>query len=177
MRPEPARPGRCTRRRARGAGHGAPWASPGSAAPRCPGWLTACPGRAGRTPHRGNMPVWEPHTRLLRQRLDALARPAVPAQPLPADRPVSGPSPSRAPAVARYWAFTASRGIGMRVRRVVTGHDRNGKAVFASDEDVDPLTVELIPGAEFHRLWGADQAPTFPDGGGPTAQPSYFPPV
>ena len=65
----------------------------------------------------------------------------------------------------------------MRVRRVVTGHDRNGKAVFASDEQVDPLTVKLIPGAEFHRLWGADQAPTFPDDGGPTAQPSYFPRV
>src|SRR5258708_10069096 len=37
--------------------------------------------------------------------------------------------------------------------------DRNGKAVFASDEQVDPLTVKLIPGAEFHRLWRADQAP------------------
>ena len=65
----------------------------------------------------------------------------------------------------------------MRVRRVVTGHDRNGKAVFASDEQVDPVTLELIPGPEFHRLWGADQAPTFPGDGGPTAQPSYFPPV
>ena len=65
----------------------------------------------------------------------------------------------------------------MRVRRVVTGHDTTGKAVFASDEEVDPLTVALIPGTEFHRLWGADQAPTFPDSGGPTAQPSYFPPV
>ena len=65
----------------------------------------------------------------------------------------------------------------MKVRRVVTGHDSNGKAVFSSDEEVDPLTLELMPGAEFHRLWGADLAPTFPDGGGPTAQPSYFPPV
>ena len=65
----------------------------------------------------------------------------------------------------------------MRVRRVVTGHDHDGKAVFASDEQVDPLTLALIPGAEFHRLWGADQAPTFPDEGGATAQPSYFPPV
>jgi mannose-6-phosphate isomerase-like protein (cupin superfamily) len=65
----------------------------------------------------------------------------------------------------------------MKVRRVVTGHDRNGKAVFASDEQVHPLTLALIPGAEFHRVWGADQAPTFPDDGGPTAQPSYFPPV
>ena len=65
----------------------------------------------------------------------------------------------------------------MRVRRVVTGHNTNGKAVFASDEQVDSLTLTLIPGAEWHRLWGADQAPTFPDEGGPTAQPSYFPPV
>ena len=65
----------------------------------------------------------------------------------------------------------------MKVRRVVTGHDGNGKAVFASDEQVDPLTLALIPGAEFHRLWGADRAPTFPDDGGPTAQPSYFPPL
>src|SRR5262249_54282207 len=65
----------------------------------------------------------------------------------------------------------------MKVRRVVTGHDGNGKAVFASDERVDPLTLALIPGAEFHRLWGADRAPSFPDDGGPTAQPSYFPPV
>ena len=65
----------------------------------------------------------------------------------------------------------------MRVRRVVTGHDRNGKAVFASDQEVDPLTLALIPGAEFHRLLGADQAPAFPDDGGPTAQTSYYPPV
>jgi len=65
----------------------------------------------------------------------------------------------------------------MRVRRVVTGHDGNGKAVFASDQQLDPLTVALVPGAEFHRLWGADQAPAFPDDGDPTAQPSYFPPV
>ena len=49
--------------------------------------------------------------------------------------------------------------------------------MFASDEEVDPLTVALLPGAEFHRLWGADQAPAFPDDGSPTAQPSYFPPV
>ena len=42
----------------------------------------------------------------------------------------------------------------MRVRRVVTGHDRNGKAVFASDQEVDPLALALMPGWEFHRLWG-----------------------
>jgi mannose-6-phosphate isomerase-like protein (cupin superfamily) len=65
----------------------------------------------------------------------------------------------------------------MKVRRVVTGHDSRGKAVFASDEEVDGLTMALLPGTEFHRLWGGDQTPTFPDDGAPPAQPMYFPGV
>jgi mannose-6-phosphate isomerase-like protein (cupin superfamily) len=65
----------------------------------------------------------------------------------------------------------------MQVRRVVTGHDGNGKAVFASDEDVAPLTMALLPGAEFHRVWGGDEPPAFPDDGSLPAQPAYFPPV
>ena len=65
----------------------------------------------------------------------------------------------------------------MTVRRVVTGHDDAGKAVFASDGLVEPVTVALIPGGAFHLLWGADQPPTFPDDGVPTPQPTYFPPV
>lgn len=64
----------------------------------------------------------------------------------------------------------------MTVRRVVTGH-RGGKAVFASDEVVAPLTMPMLPGAEFFRLWGGDSAPTFPDDGAPPPQPMYFPPV
>ena len=65
----------------------------------------------------------------------------------------------------------------MNVRRVVTGHDDRAKAVFVSDEQVPPVTVALAPGTEFHRLWGADGAPTFPDDGVSPAQPTYFPPV
>ena len=65
----------------------------------------------------------------------------------------------------------------MNVRRVVTGHDRDGKAIFVSDQQVEPVTAALLPGAEFHRLWGADQAPTFPDDGAEPAQPTYFPPA
>jgi mannose-6-phosphate isomerase-like protein (cupin superfamily) len=64
----------------------------------------------------------------------------------------------------------------MKVRRVVTGHE-DGKAVFASDELVAPVSAALIPGTEFHLLWGADQAPVFPDDGAPTPQPTYFPPL
>jgi mannose-6-phosphate isomerase-like protein (cupin superfamily) len=65
----------------------------------------------------------------------------------------------------------------MHVRRVVTGHDREGPAVFASDEEVDRVTTPLLPGAEFCRLWGADDVPTVPDGGAAPAVPMFFPPV
>ncbi|CAN5466522.1 cupin domain-containing protein [soil metagenome] len=65
----------------------------------------------------------------------------------------------------------------MDVRRVVTGHDERGRAVFVSDEEVPPLTMALLPGSEFHRLWGGDGPPTFPDDGAPPTQPSYFPGV
>jgi mannose-6-phosphate isomerase-like protein (cupin superfamily) len=63
----------------------------------------------------------------------------------------------------------------MDVRRVVTGHDAAGKAVFVSDEQVAPITLALLPGVEFHQLWGGDAAPLFPDDGSPSDAPSYFP--
>ena len=65
----------------------------------------------------------------------------------------------------------------MDVRRVVTGHDSAGKAVFASDERVAALTPALLPGSEFHRLWGGDAAPRFPDDGSEPPGRTYFPPV
>ncbi len=65
----------------------------------------------------------------------------------------------------------------MKVRRVVTGHDSTGKSVFVSDTEVEPVTAALLPGSEFHKLWGGDRAPQFPDDGAPPAQPTYFPPV
>ena len=65
----------------------------------------------------------------------------------------------------------------MNVRRVVTGHDQNGKAVFVSNEQVKPITASLVPGVEFHRLWGSDTAPTFPDSGNMPSFATYFPPV
>ena len=53
----------------------------------------------------------------------------------------------------------------MKIRRVVTGHDEAGKAVFVDDREVAPITVSLAPGAEYHRLWGGNEAPSFPDDG------------
>jgi mannose-6-phosphate isomerase-like protein (cupin superfamily) len=60
---------------------------------------------------------------------------------------------------------------------VVTGHDGDGKAVFVSDERVPPIVPSLLPQNEFHRLWGGDEAPHFPDDGRRPDDRSYFPPV
>jgi mannose-6-phosphate isomerase-like protein (cupin superfamily) len=65
----------------------------------------------------------------------------------------------------------------MRVRRVVTGHTPDGKAVFASDEEVEPVTLAALPGYEFHKLWGGDEPPSFPDSGAQADYKQYFPPV
>jgi hypothetical protein len=65
----------------------------------------------------------------------------------------------------------------MKIRRVVTGHDSKGKAVFASDTQVDAVTAALLPGSEFHRLWGGNRAPSFPDDGSLPDQNPYFPAV
>ena len=65
----------------------------------------------------------------------------------------------------------------MDIRRVATGHDSDGKAVFVSDEQVPPLTLSLMPGMEFHRLWGSDTTVTFPDSGSRPKGERYFPPV
>lgn len=67
--------------------------------------------------------------------------------------------------------------VKMGVRRVVTGHDNEGKAIFASDEIVEPTTLSLLPGAEFFQLWGADEIPTFPDDGSRPPHATYFPPL
>jgi mannose-6-phosphate isomerase-like protein (cupin superfamily) len=65
----------------------------------------------------------------------------------------------------------------MKVRRVTTGHNAQGKAIVASDVTVDGVALTQLPGAEFHRLWGADVPPRFPDDGSPPEGRQYFPPL
>lgn len=65
----------------------------------------------------------------------------------------------------------------MDVRRVVTGHDASGRSVFVSDETVSPDEPLLLPGAEFHQLWGDDATASFPDDGAKPDFTTYFPPV
>ena len=64
------------------------------------------------------------------------------------------------------------------IRRVVTGHDKDGRAVIATDGAL-PTVVELaaIPGTIFHEVWSTAATPTPIDNGpDPTAGPLKLPP-
>ncbi len=52
---------------------------------------------------------------------------------------------------------------------------RRGKAVFVSDGPVAPDHTALLPGSEFHQLWGGDEAPHFPDDGVAPDAPTLLP--
>ncbi len=63
----------------------------------------------------------------------------------------------------------------MSIRRVVTGHSADGRAVFVSDAEVHPFEPTLMAGAAFYSLWGADDAAVYPDDGSRPETPQYFP--
>jgi len=63
----------------------------------------------------------------------------------------------------------------MSIRRVVTGHNSDGKAVFASDDVVEPINLDLLPSTDFYRLWGSDEPARFPGDGTRPSDHSYFP--
>jgi mannose-6-phosphate isomerase-like protein (cupin superfamily) len=63
------------------------------------------------------------------------------------------------------------------VRRVVTGHDAGGKAVFASDERVGVSSTGPGSAGGIHQLWGGDEPPAFPDDGTSPTRAAFFPPV
>jgi mannose-6-phosphate isomerase-like protein (cupin superfamily) len=63
-----------------------------------------------------------------------------------------------------------------KVRRVVTGHDVEGRARVVDDRAVEPITSKLMPGCATYRLWGRDERPTFPDDGSPRRAEAYYPP-
>ena len=62
-------------------------------------------------------------------------------------------------------------------RRIVTGHDREGRSVFVSDDTVQPVTLALLPGAEFHQLWARDTTASIPGDVATAEQFGYFPPT
>jgi mannose-6-phosphate isomerase-like protein (cupin superfamily) len=65
----------------------------------------------------------------------------------------------------------------MDIRRVVTGQAASGAAVLVSDARIAPTRVALMPGAEFHGLWGADAAFSLPSDGAEPEHKAWFPPA
>jgi mannose-6-phosphate isomerase-like protein (cupin superfamily) len=63
----------------------------------------------------------------------------------------------------------------MNIRCVVTGQTESGKAVFVRDAPVEPITLSVLPGFEFHRLWGSESVPKLPSDGTAPPHPRYFP--
>jgi len=64
----------------------------------------------------------------------------------------------------------------MAVRRVVTGHDSDGKAVFVSDSAVSSMLIG-DQGSAVIALWGRDEPGRFPDDGSePGFAQSFAPP-
>ncbi|HEX9890294.1 MAG TPA: cupin domain-containing protein [Nitriliruptorales bacterium] len=55
----------------------------------------------------------------------------------------------------------------MEVRRIVTGHDEQGRAVFVDvGEPGRTVTFEALPGVVFHEFWSTDDVPSVPHAGG-----------
>jgi mannose-6-phosphate isomerase-like protein (cupin superfamily) len=65
----------------------------------------------------------------------------------------------------------------MKIRCVVTARKPSGKSVFAKDGTIEPVTLGLLPGFEFHRIWGGESTPKLPSDGTPPPHPRYFPPA
>ena len=63
----------------------------------------------------------------------------------------------------------------MDIRCVVTGQDKSGKSVVMRNTMTKPVTLALLPGYEFHRLWGSESAPELPSDGTAPPHPRYFP--
>jgi mannose-6-phosphate isomerase-like protein (cupin superfamily) len=63
----------------------------------------------------------------------------------------------------------------MNIRCVVTGQTESGTSVFVRDTAVESITLSLLPGLEFHRLWGSDATPKLPCDGAPSLPAAYFP--
>jgi hypothetical protein len=64
----------------------------------------------------------------------------------------------------------------MDIYCVVTGQSESGKSIIVRNTPIKPVTLALLPGYEFHRVWGSDSIPELPSDGTPPPQPRYFPP-
>jgi mannose-6-phosphate isomerase-like protein (cupin superfamily) len=64
---------------------------------------------------------------------------------------------------ARKWVEAQTPRRGLRVKRVVTGHDRRGKAVFLFNDNAPRrVQTDSLPGFELIEIWRTDGAARIP---------------
>jgi hypothetical protein len=61
------------------------------------------------------------------------------------------------------------------IRRIISGHDADGKAGIVSDEFVDPVSIGALPGASFQMIWGTNDIPVVGSREEDPAFNPYFP--
>lgn len=62
-------------------------------------------------------------------------------------------------------------------RRVVTGHDDQGRSIVASDEVVRGNALPGVPGGHLTTYWASAETMQYPDAGEPPHCEPFFPPV
>src|ERR1700737_4974145 len=55
--------------------------------------------------------------------------------------------------------FEGRRAVALEIRRVVTGHDANGKAIVASDERMNGVSAPARPYISRCEIWSTDKMP------------------
>jgi mannose-6-phosphate isomerase-like protein (cupin superfamily) len=65
----------------------------------------------------------------------------------------------------------------VQVRRVVTGENADGKAVFVDDAVLEGRSPALLGGSVFHQIWGSDARVALPSDGSEPAWTRFFPPA
>jgi len=78
---------------------------------------------------------------------------------------------------AQVVAAQTPKQAAMKIRRLVTGHSKEGKAIVVSNTVMEATRPTTSPGYEFHNLWGADECLTFPDNGAQPVYRDWFAPV
>jgi quercetin dioxygenase-like cupin family protein len=70
--------------------------------------------------------------------------------------------------IPRHAITEGGRPMSLTIRRVVTGHDKNGRAVVSIDESVKNAT-QTRPGAEAAVIWTSEAFPVDNDGSADTS--------
>lgn len=63
------------------------------------------------------------------------------------------------------------------IRRVVTGHNSDGKSVVSSDEQITGVEIPGLSGFEILNIWGSDKTHSYPDDGTKPKYEEFFAPV